>query len=78
MQATKQDVLKRLAYIEGHLKGIRKMVDDDKYCVECGHEDLEAACTCGRAFDYEIPETGRVHCPRCGKSFRGKSPEYDG
>ena len=34
MQATKNDVLKRLAYIEGHLKGIRKMVDDDKYCVD--------------------------------------------
>jgi DNA-binding FrmR family transcriptional regulator len=34
MQATKSDVLKRLAYIEGHLKGIRKMVEDDKYCVD--------------------------------------------
>ena len=34
MQATKTDVLKRLAYIEGHLKGIRKMVEDDKYCVD--------------------------------------------
>ena len=34
MQATKTDVLKRLAYIEGHLKGIRKMVEDDQYCVD--------------------------------------------
>ncbi len=34
MQAAKADVLKRLAYIEGHLKGIRKMVDDDQYCVD--------------------------------------------
>jgi hypothetical protein len=51
---------------------------DDKYCVECGHEDLESACKCGRAFDYDIPEEGAVHCPRCGTSFRGKSPEYDG
>ena len=34
MQAQKTDVLKRLAYIEGHLKGIRKMVEDDKYCVD--------------------------------------------
>ena len=34
MQAQKSDVLKRLAYIEGHLKGIRKMVDEDKYCVD--------------------------------------------
>ncbi len=34
MQADKQDVLKRLNYIEGHLKGIRKMVEEDKYCVD--------------------------------------------
>ena len=34
MRAEKQDVQKRLNYIEGHLKGIRKMVDDDEYCVD--------------------------------------------
>lgn len=34
MQAQKADVLKRLAYIEGHLKGIRKMVEEDQYCVD--------------------------------------------
>ena len=34
MPDQKIDVLKRLAYIEGHLKGIRKMVDDDQYCVD--------------------------------------------
>src|SRR6266567_8590550 len=34
MRAEKQEVIKRLNYIEGHLKGIRKMVDEDKYCVD--------------------------------------------
>ncbi len=34
MHADKQDVLKRLNYIEGHLGGIRKMIEDDKYCVD--------------------------------------------
>lgn len=34
MHADKQDALKRLAYIEGHLRGIRKMVDEDQYCVD--------------------------------------------
>lgn len=34
MQADKQDVLKRLNYIDGHLNGIRKMIEDDKYCVD--------------------------------------------
>ena len=30
----KQDALKRLSYIEGHLAGIRRMVEEDKYCVD--------------------------------------------
>ena len=34
MQANKEDVLQRLASIEGHLKGIRKMVEEDQYCVD--------------------------------------------
>ena len=38
MQADKQDVLKRLKYIEGHLNGIRKMIEEDKYCVDILHQ----------------------------------------
>ena len=34
MRAEKQDVLKRLNYIDGHLGGIRKMVEEDKYSVD--------------------------------------------
>jgi CsoR family transcriptional regulator, copper-sensing transcriptional repressor len=34
MRAAKTDILKRLNYIEGHLGGIRKMVEDDTYCVD--------------------------------------------
>jgi DNA-binding FrmR family transcriptional regulator len=34
MKAERDDALKRLAYIEGHLKGIRKMVESDQYCVD--------------------------------------------
>ena len=30
----KQDAIKRLSYIEGHLAGIRRMVQEDKYCVD--------------------------------------------
>ena len=30
----KQDALKRLNYIEGHLSGIRRMIESDKYCVD--------------------------------------------
>ena len=34
MQADKQEALKRLNYIEGHIGGIRKMVETDQYCVD--------------------------------------------
>ena len=31
---TKAEVLKRLNFIDGHLDGIRRMVEADKYCVD--------------------------------------------
>ncbi len=31
---TRGEVLKRLAYIEGHLTGVRKMIEQDTYCVD--------------------------------------------
>lgn len=34
MSETKNEALKRLSYIEGHLTGIRKMLEEDKYCVD--------------------------------------------
>ncbi len=30
----KERVLKRLNYVEGHLAGIRRMIEEDKYCVD--------------------------------------------
>jgi len=32
--STREDVLKRLSYIEGHLAGVRRMIQEDKYCPE--------------------------------------------
>ena len=34
LENTKQDSLKRLNYIEGHIAGIRRMVEEEKYCVD--------------------------------------------
>ena len=31
---TREQALKRLSYIEGHLAGIRRMIEEDKYCVD--------------------------------------------
>ena len=50
---------------------------DDRYCLVCGHESLERACSCDRAFDYALDETGSLHCPRCGRSLRGRSAEFE-
>ena len=30
----KEEALKRLNYVDGHLAGIRRMVEEDKYCVD--------------------------------------------
>jgi CsoR family transcriptional regulator, copper-sensing transcriptional repressor len=32
--ATKQDLLGRLAKIEGQVRGVSKMVEDDRYCID--------------------------------------------
>lgn len=31
---TRDETLKRLNYIDGHLAGIRRMIEEDKYCVD--------------------------------------------
>ena len=31
---TREQATKRLNYIEGHLAGVRKMVQEDRYCVD--------------------------------------------
>ncbi len=31
---TKAEALKRLNYIEGHLSGVKRMVEEDQYCVD--------------------------------------------
>ena len=32
--ATSEQALKRLSYIEGHLAGVRRMIEQDQYCVD--------------------------------------------
>ena len=33
-QTTKKEVVRRLQSVEGHVRGVQKMVDEDKYCVD--------------------------------------------
>ena len=32
--SAKPDILRRIAYIEGHLHGVRRMIEEDQYCVD--------------------------------------------
>ncbi len=31
-ESVRRECLKRLNYIEGHLQGVRRMIEEDKYC----------------------------------------------
>ena len=33
-QKVKEEASKRLNYVEGHLAGIRRMIEEEKYCVD--------------------------------------------
>jgi DNA-binding FrmR family transcriptional regulator len=33
-QERKPEAIKRLSYIEGHIAGIKRMVEEDKYCID--------------------------------------------
>lgn len=42
---TKKEILNRLSYLEGHCRAIKRMINEDKYCIEVIHqiEAVEAA-----------------------------------
>ena len=57
----KKELEARLASIEGHIKGIRKMVQDDIYCIDV----LKQAYAVDRALKrFELPLLGG-HLARC-------------
>lgn len=31
---SKKEILKRINYIQGHLEGVKKMIDNDRYCID--------------------------------------------
>lgn len=57
----KQELGKRLASIEGHIKGIRKMVDDGAYCVDV----LKQTYAVERALQRFESELLRGHLSTC-------------
>jgi len=41
---TRTDSIKRLSYIEGHLAGVKKMVEEDRYCVDILRQTFAVRC----------------------------------
>jgi len=61
MPAEKKDLDSRLASIEGHIKGIRKMVEDETYCVDV----LKQTYAVERALQKFEAELLRGHLSTC-------------
>ena len=74
MRANQKDVLNRLATIEGHLKGIRKMVEEDQYCVDI----LKQTFAVERALQKFETAILEGHLNGCvAEGFRDMSPLLD-
>ncbi len=59
--ATKDDHLKRLRRVEGQVRGIAKMVEDDKYCIDILTQ-VAAATTALQSVALNLLDDHRAHC----------------
>ncbi|HHV61635.1 MAG TPA: metal-sensitive transcriptional regulator [Firmicutes bacterium] len=48
MKRDKEDLLKRLRRIEGQVRGIYRMIEEDKYCVDILHQIAAARAALGK------------------------------
>ena len=59
--ANKEDYLKRLRRIEGQIRGLQKMVEDDKYCIDILTQ-VSAATRALQAVALGLMEDHLGHC----------------
>jgi len=59
--ADKEQLLKRLARIEGQVRGIAKMIDEDRYCIDVLTQ-LGAVDTALEAVSLKVLEDHVQHC----------------
>ncbi|HEV3212034.1 MAG TPA: metal-sensitive transcriptional regulator [Acidimicrobiales bacterium] len=57
----KDAVLKRLRRIEGQIRGLQKMVDDDRYCIDI-LEQVSAATRALQSFALVLLDEHLAHC----------------
>jgi CsoR family transcriptional regulator, copper-sensing transcriptional repressor len=73
--ADKQQLLKRLARIEGQVRGVAKMIDDDRYCIDILTQ-LGAVDTALEAVAIKLLEEHVHHCV-AGALASGDKKEAD-
>ena len=73
-ESSRRSLLTKRCATCGRFRGYE---EEDRFCLVCGSDSLDAACECGRAFEYALAEEGDLHCPRCGKRLKGRSSEFD-
>src|SRR5687767_5042248 len=59
--AQKDSHLKRLRRVEGQVRGLQRMVEDDKYCIDILTQ-VSAATKALQAFSLELLEEHLAHC----------------
>ncbi|WP_433249560.1 metal-sensitive transcriptional regulator [Streptosporangium sp. CA-135522] len=69
---TKQDHLRRLRRIEGQIRGLQRMVDDDKYCIDILTQ-VSAATSALQSFALSLLEEHLAHC--VAEATRNGGPE---
>ena len=57
----KDDYLKRLRRIEGQVRGLQRMVEEDKYCIDILTQ-VSAATKALQSFSLELLEEHLAHC----------------
>ena len=65
-KASKQDLLKRLARVEGQVGGVARMVEEDRYCIDVLTQ-IEAAQAALNKIALGLVDDHVRHCMRGGK-----------
>jgi DNA-binding FrmR family transcriptional regulator len=71
----KQAIQKRLRRIEGQVRGLQRMVDEDKYCIEV-LDQVAAVTKALQAVALELLDDHLSHCVTDGVAAGGKAAEH--
>ncbi|GAB2933859.1 metal-sensitive transcriptional regulator [Nonomuraea fastidiosa] len=71
---TKQDYAMRLRRIEGQVRGLQRMVEDDKYCIDILTQ-VSAATSALKSFSLALLEEHLAHC--VAEATQKGGPEAD-